>query len=407
MYEQENRVSGGFPSDYTTWNPTFEMDVKPQFAAPGGMILSTWPVALGSYSVISGTSMSCPLVAAIFALIGTVRESFDPFTIESILSATAIPQLLNDGNTTYPMLAPVSQQGAGLVQAFEAAYATTILSKSNIAFNDTDYLDDTTNFTITNLGKEDVTYELGSVGAATAYTFSDSIYPDNFPGLELTDEYATIELSDSKVTVPAGGESVITVTVTPPEGLNATRLPVYSGYITLNGTNGDNLSLPYNGAVGSLNSVRVLDEAFLTSTSDPNGMPISSGNASFVLPAPGSATAEDTLPVAVNLMSFGSPQVNIKLASVGRGNRTDEVLGHIFGSPLQYVARGGEETSWDGTMDDESVAPAGTYKFIIEALHVYGNASDPSQFDVSETIPFSISYKEGNKVENLIDILVG
>ena len=67
----------------------------------------------------------------------------------------------------------------------------------------------------------------------------------------------------------------------------------------------------------------------------------------------------------------------------------------------------GEETSWDGTMDDESVAPAGTYKFIIEALHVYGNASDPSQFDVSETIPFSISYKEGNKVENLIDILVG
>ena len=373
------------------------MDVKPQLASPGGMILSTWPVALGSYAVISGTSMACPLVAAIFALVASVRGSLDPFTIESLLSATANPQLFNDGETTFPMLAPVVQQGAGLVQAYEAAHATTLLSRSSIAFNDTDHLVDTTNFTITNLGDQDITYELGSVGAATGYTFSTSIYPDNFPGLEFTDEYATIELSDSKITVPAGGESTVTVTVTPPQGLNATRIPVYSGYITLNGTNGDSLSLPYNGAVGSLNSVQVLDEAYLSKSTDPMRKPIGRGDAVFVLPTPGTGGSNDTLPVAVNLMAFGSPQVNIKLATVGYGNATGEVLGHIFGSPLQYVPRTQQETIWNGTLDNDQLVPAGTYKFIVEALHIYGDASDPSQFDVAETIPFNISYRDGKR----------
>lgn len=395
LTEQRNNITGGFASTYTTWNPTFEMDVKPQLASPGGMILSTWPVTLGSYAVISGTSMACPLVAAIFALVATVRGTFDPATIENLLSATSNPQLLNDGTATYPFLAPVAQQGAGLVQAYDAAYATTLLSKSSLAFNDTDNFVDTLNFTIQNLGDEDVTYELGSVGAATGYTFSTSIYPDYFPDLELTDEYATVELSEAKVTVPAGGESTVSVTVTPP-ALNGTRLPVYSGYITLNGTNGDSLSLPYNGAVGSLNSVPVLDIGYLTYSTDPQLAPITGENATFTLPAPGNATDDDTLPVAFAYLAFGSPQLNVKLVPVGgSGNYStgdDNGLGHIFGSPTKYLSRDPQYIVWEGVLADGSTAPAGTYKFVIEALHIYGDASDPEQYDVQETIPFSISY---------------
>ncbi len=371
------------------------MDVKPQLASPGGMILSTWPVPLGSYAVLSGTSMACPLVAAIFALVATVRGTFDPFTIESLLSATANPQLLNDGTTTSPWLAPVVQQGAGVVQAYDAAYASTLLSTSSLAFNDTDNFVDTLNFTIQNLGDEDVTYELGSVGAATGYTFSTDIYPDFFPGLELTGEFATVELSESKVTVPAGGDATVSVTVTPP-ALNATRLPVYSGYITLNGTNGDSLSLPYNGAVGSLNSVQVLDFGYLTYSTDPQLAPITGDNATFVLPTPGEGTDSDTYPVAVALLAFGSPQINVKLVSVGGGDgkyETEEDLGHIFGSPLTYLSRDAQFILWEGALADGAVAPAGSYKLVIEALHIYGDASDAEQYDVQETIPFALSYK--------------
>ena len=64
-----NTVSGGYLDSFTSWGPTWEVDVKPQIAAPGGSILSTWPLKLGVYAVASGTSMATPLTAAIYALL--------------------------------------------------------------------------------------------------------------------------------------------------------------------------------------------------------------------------------------------------------------------------------------------------------------------------------------------------
>ncbi|KAI1075345.1 subtilisin-like protein [Whalleya microplaca] len=385
---QQNTLTGGYASTYTTWNPTFELDIKPQLASPGGTILSTFPVPLGSYAVLSGTSMACPLVAAIYALVSNVRGTLDPATLENLLSATSNPQVLNDGSATYPVLAPVAQIGAGIVQAYDAAYTTTLLSRSSLAFNDTDHLVDTLNFTITNLGSEDVSYEVGSVGAATGYTFSDSIYPDEFPGIEFTDEFATIELSESKVTVPAGGEATVSVTVIPPE-IDGTRLPVYSGYITLNGTNGDHLSVPYNGAVGSLHDTAVLDIGYLALSSDPDLNPVT-GDASFVLPSTNDTNINTTYPVAVALLAFGSPQVNVKVVSVG--DEAEQDLGNIFGAPLYYASRDPFAAAWDGKLEDGSFAPSGSYKLVFEALHIFGNASDPAEYDTAESVAFSIRY---------------
>lgn len=388
MSYEQNNVTGGFASSFTTWNPTFELDIKPQLASPGGNILSTFPIPLGTYAILSGTSMACPLVAATFALISNVRGTLDPATIENLLSATANPQLLNDGEATYPVLAPVSQLGGGIIQAYDAAYATTLLSKSSLAFNDTDHFVDTLNFTIKNLGTEEVTYELGSVGAATGYTFSDSIYPDPFPGLELSDEYATVALSDPKVTVPAGEEVVVSVTITPP-ALDAARLPVYSGYITLNGTNGDSLSLPYNGAVGSLHSARVLDVGYLSISSDPELNPVT-GNASFVIPQGNTTTDNATYPVAVALLAFGSPLVNIQVVPVDAA--PGATASHIFGSPLNYASRDPYVIEWDGKLADGTLASAGQYKFRFEALHIFGDASDPADFDTDESSVFTVRY---------------
>lgn len=365
------------------------MDIKPQLASPGGNILSTFPIPLGTYAVLSGTSMACPLVAAIYALISNVRGTLDPATIENLLSATANPQLLNDGNQTFPTLAPISQLGAGLVQAHDAAFATTLLSKSSLAFNDTDNFVDTLEFKIKNTGLEEVIYELGSVGAATGYTFSDSIYPDPFPGLELTDQYATIALSESKVVVPPGGEAVISVTVTPPD-VDPARLPVYSGYITLNGTNGDSLSLPYNGAVGSLHNTRVLDVGYLSISSDEELNPIAS-NVSFVLPST-NGTSNATYPVIVVLLAFGSPQVNIRVVPLN-GTSGDAGAGsHIFGSPFYYASRDPVALTWDGRLADGTLAREGAYKLSIDALHIFGDASNAAEYDTDESVSFSISY---------------
>ncbi|RYP17292.1 hypothetical protein DL765_004583 [Monosporascus sp. GIB2] len=55
---------------FTSWGPTWETELKPQFVAPGGWILSTYPLDMGAYAVEAGTSMACPFVAGVFALIG-------------------------------------------------------------------------------------------------------------------------------------------------------------------------------------------------------------------------------------------------------------------------------------------------------------------------------------------------
>ncbi|RYC59532.1 hypothetical protein CHU98_g6666 [Xylaria longipes] len=373
-------------STFTTWNPTYELDIKPQVASPGGNILSTWPQTLGSYAVISGTSMACPLVAGIYALIADVRGTFDPATLEALIASTANPRLYNDGSGTTNVKAAVAQVGAGLIQAYDAAYATTLLSKSYLAFNDTDHLEKTLKFSIKNLGKTAVTYKLGSVGAATGYTFSTSIYPDLFPGLQVSNEYATIKLSSSSITVRPGSSADVSVTVTPPK-LDGTRLPVYSGYITLNGTNGENLSLPYNGVVGSMHNTRVLDTGYLSISSDPSLNPVN-GSASFVLSK--DPTADVTLPIAVALMAFGSPRISIKLLQVNGKNTKN--LGDIFDSPYDYASRDGYPAAFDGRLANGTYVPAGQYKFSIEALHIFGDAKKAKEWDIAESAPFAVRY---------------
>lgn len=387
-----NNDSGSFVSTYSTWGPTFEGGVKPQFGSPGGIILSTYPVALGSYAVESGTSMATPLAAAIFALIAEVRGTLDPATIENLLAGTALPKLYNTGAATGTLLAPVAQQGAGLIQAYAAAHAKTLLSVSSLGFNDTDHLVPTANFTIKNTGSEAITYALGSVGAATAYTFSDSVYPDPFPGLAIDDSYATVVLSPAVVTVPAKGEALVMVTVTPP-AVDGSLLPVYSGYITLNATNGENLSLPYQGIAGSLRSVTVMADAWLSLSTDDTATPIVGDNSSFVIPL-SNLTSDAVLPMAVLDMAFGSRLIQIEVIGLETGCRHNGTknLGNIGGFPLLWMSRDAILPTWNGSLTDGTYAPAGKYKLAISALHIFGDTSNPSDYDKAETVAFNIRY---------------
>jgi hypothetical protein len=385
-----NVATGGFLSTYTSWGPTYEVDVKPQLAAPGGLILSTYPRALGSYAILSGTSMACPLAAAITALVAEVRGTFDPVELENVLSATSNPNLFNDGASTYPYLAPVAQQGSGLLQAYDAAYAKTILSVSSLSFNDTANLVQTTNFTIQNTGSDEVTFDLANVAAATGYTLeAGTIFPSPFPN-ELTATGATLKFSEDKVTVPAGGSATVSVTVSPP-ALDATRYPVYSGYITLNSTS-DSLSLPYLGVVGSLKNATVLsaDDTYLTTTADPNSAPIS-GNQTFIIPSSNGTAPNGTVyPEAFLGLALGSSY--IKLEVLPQGGYTTSSLGNIFGFPQVYLPRGGSVWEFDGRLEDGSFVPAGTYKLKVSALHIFGDAAKESDYDVVETVSFGIKY---------------
>ncbi|KAK4097607.1 subtilisin-like protein [Parathielavia hyrcaniae] len=404
-----NTASGGFLSAYTSWGPTFEVEVKPQLAAPGGLILSTYPRALGAYAVLSGTSMACPLAAGVYALLMNVRGTKDPKTLENVLSATAHPNVFRYGGQSLPVLAPVPQQGAGLIQAWDAAHATTLLSLSSLSFNDTDNFNPVQNFSISNTGKSAVTYRLTHVGAATAYTFREgSITPTEFPG-DLTPDFASLSFSPpGEFTVEAGHRKIVTVRATAPEGVDAKRLPVYSGYVAINGTDGLALSLPYLGVAGSMRSAVVLGAggATLSRASDGAYSPVPA-NVTFVLPPPGFADDASyrnrtERPRLVTELAMGSALVRVDVVPASRCTTAwKEASENMFGSksigmpegmPSFWNARGPLQYTWDGKMADGTYAPAGLYRFSVRALRIFGDAAKAGEYDGAETVNFRIKY---------------
>ncbi|POS70222.1 subtilase [Diaporthe helianthi] len=402
--------AGGHPWNFTSWGPNYDGTSKPQFGAPGANILELIPVSFGTYDVSSGTSLSTPLVAAIMALIGQVRGTFDPATLESLLSATAAPARWNTGSGAQPYLAPVAQQGAGLVQAFDAAYATILLSVSSLSFNDTDNYADQS-FSIKNLGTEAVTYELSNIGAATAYTFSAgpdaSPYPMDFPN-DLVTEYAELIFSESKVTIPAGGDATIQVKAQPPN-LDAARLPVWSGYVALNASDGSSFTLPYQGILGSLRNQTVMvdsttDSVWMTTTDadSATAVPVPD-NHTFVLPPPRTANGTNVTIAAVGFqLAFGSPSLRlwvVPLTPSVAENATEVLggittIGQIRAAPQLWQSRDRGSVAWDGQLNDDTYAPEGYYKIVAQALHIFGDENNLDDFDRAESLTFNLVYTE-------------
>ncbi|KAK1450717.1 subtilisin Carlsberg [Colletotrichum cuscutae] len=391
-----------------SYGPTWELDVKPQFTAPGGGILSTWTWDQGEYMVNPGTSMSTPFVAAVYALVGQVRGTLDQETLRSVIAATAQPKAWNDGTVAHDdILAPVPQQGAGLVQAWDAAHATTILSSTGISFNDTDHFVGEHTFSVKNTAAEEVTYKLGHAKSVTVYTFTPGEAQLNVARAPppTVDEWATINFETDSLIVPAGGSADVKFTAVPPSGLNATLLPVYSGYITLEGSNGETLSVPYLGVGGSMRETPVLvpglglNGVYLSSTDNHFLIPVAA-NRTFTIPRPGS-TGSAIYPKMVVTPTVGTTDLHVELVALGRsGNSTLKVtdvlgyptLGALPQSPVAYAHRFGYTWNFGGFLADRTVVPEGSYAFIARALRIFGDASKEEDWDVVETVPFILRY---------------
>ncbi|POS76646.1 minor extracellular protease vpr [Diaporthe helianthi] len=401
-----NAATGGYASIYTSWGPTYELEVYPDVAGIGGNVLSTYPLALGGYAVLSGTSMSTPQVAGIYALIAQVRGTLDPKILGNIITSTAKANLWNDGTATYAGLAPVAQQGPGLIQAYDAAFTTTLLSVNSISFNDTDHFVDSYAFGVENTGSASVTYTLTHVPALTAYTLGESdLWPAYFPN-PTTDVAASLAFSESTIEIPAGGAANITVSPTIPAGLNTSLLPIYSGYIVINGTNGDNLTIPYLGLAGSLYNATNLDPTFtyLSTYSDPNSTPVSV-NTTLTVPYPTLAGITDLdlntpYPAVLFQLNLGTRvfRIDVVPLSPSYNGTTTEVLGtkiagSVYGYLNAYVSRGYYVAPFAGLLDDGSVVPPGQYQLVVKALRIFGDPDVVEDYMTVETVPFTLAYQ--------------
>lgn len=114
------------------------------------------------------------------------------------MSSTSKPLAWYDGTAAHTdLIAPVPQQGAGLIQAFDAARSNVELSVDSISFNDTDYFTSNEAFKIENHGSADVVFEVSHRKAVTMYTFvetTDRLRAASFPN-PIIEEWAELQFS--------------------------------------------------------------------------------------------------------------------------------------------------------------------------------------------------------------------
>ncbi|OLN87538.1 Minor extracellular protease vpr 7 [Colletotrichum chlorophyti] len=259
--------AGGRPNTFTSWGASYDLDIKPDIAAPGGQIFSTY--LDNTYALLSGTSMATPYVAGVAALYISAHggrsvhgKGFAKALHQRIIaSGTSLPW--SDGTATdYGFSAPVPQVGNGLVNAFKVVNYTTDIAYDKFNLNDTHYFSRYHDVTVTNKGSKDVSYKFSYEAAAGVEVLGWYPFPSPWGGekrlrslSELKPTSLPVQVSLPRDFVLKPGESkTVSVNFPNPDNLgwNSSALPIYSGKVFISGNNGEQVSVPYFGLGANL-----------------------------------------------------------------------------------------------------------------------------------------------------------
>ncbi|MHC0038472.1 S8 family serine peptidase [Pseudoneobacillus sp. C159] len=390
-------------SDFSSWGPEPGLHFKPTLTAPGGNIFSS--VGANQYAVNSGTSMASPHVAGAAAvIIQSLKErnvAYHPGDIRTLLSNTAKVLINPDTNTPYS----VRHQGAGRIQlnhAVETNVAVQYKGEPGAALKEFDSNRVEFSLVAKNFSNADVTYTL------SGDAFQDLIV-DGVNQLTLTPiENARVTFDSPSVTVQAGTQSNIKVTLSLPNGFEKNQF--VDGWITFTAdeeSGQPNLVVPYFGFYGDWNSVDVIDRHW----SDPEnvykstGLYFANGNVimnlgmdaqkvyheEYVAFSPFSGSKKLLVPIFTLLRNAENFEVNIldsnkqKLVELSKVNYIrkhsyDGTAGSLFD----------DYGIWNGTINGE-VAPDGQY--YIQAI--------AKPFGVTKTQEYLYPVKVDTRLPNL------
>lgn len=150
------------PAYFTSWGPLNDLELKPDIAAPGYEIVSTW--LNQSYEDISGTSMSAPYIAGVAALyIGEHggREFYGPGFAKMLsdrIKSSGRSLGWDVGNGKLNATAPPIQVGTGLVDAWKVLKYDTQLTFEPFSLMDKDHFVSKWSADITNHGNRPLRY---------------------------------------------------------------------------------------------------------------------------------------------------------------------------------------------------------------------------------------------------------
>ncbi|KAI1780173.1 subtilisin-like protein [Hypoxylon cercidicola] len=255
-----NNAYASRPDIYTEWGPSYDLDIKPDIAAPGGNIFSTY--LNGDYAIMSGTSMAAPYVAGVAALYISAYggrsvhgKGFAQMLRKRIIASGMAVPWFDGTDTDFGFAASVAQVGNGLVNAFKIVNYTTGVEYEKFNLNDTANFQGSHPVTVTNNGAGEVSYSFSaeSVGGTEILGwrpveggYSKSV--KTFAELVPIDLSVDVTLPED-FTLQAGESKTVSVDFVNPQGSgwNASGFPLYSGKVFLSSSTGEQLSFPYLG----------------------------------------------------------------------------------------------------------------------------------------------------------------
>ncbi|MEG3614242.1 S8 family serine peptidase [Isoptericola haloaureus] len=403
--------TGGEKSDFSSYGLSPDLTLKPDLAAPGGNIHSTYPLAKGGYATLSGTSMASPHVAGAAALLLEADPEIGTTEMRDLLQNTAEP-ILYAG--TY--VETVHGQGAGLIDVPAAYAATTSVTPAKISLGESvvDRVDGapvyepvTTTLTVANDSDAEVTYTMG-------HTTALATYGDTFaPSLAILD--GTAEFSATEVTVPAGESAEVDVTITSP-GFDGFEV-IYGGFVEITGDDGSEVTVPYAGFDGDYQDIEaitpidlgdgeMIDVPWVSRITecaefvefdciDPAGTFSEAGGESFTL------DWVDGLPDYPYVVAHFNHQVEDFEISVidskGRTKGAFTVAADLGSLGRSETSAGIQAFVWDGTATKKrgntevtKTLKDGDYQLHIDALKANGDRSNPDHWETWTSPTFTI-----------------
>ncbi|MDO5495631.1 MAG: S8 family serine peptidase [bacterium] len=377
--------TGGYQATTSSWGLAADLTLKPDVSAPGGSIYSTYPLEVGGYATLGGTSMAAPHVAGAAALMLEANPGLDPYQVRTILTNTANPFTwgLIPGA---PYLEPVARQGAGMIDIPHALTTTSYVQPQKISLGDSDSGPDTFEISVYNGSDSEVTYELGVEHGVAAYGPPDAI--DYY----LLD--ADVSFTATSITVPAHSTGTAQVTITEDFGADGA---IYGGWITLTAET-EQLVVPFAGLSGDYQALTVLEFAALVYANETGGLAVAEPFHTYTMVGTDFPTIALYLAYPTSALYVDIYQAN-EDGTKGRKVHSNFIN---YASLLDLGRFSALSTlPWDGTYQGNNgngkLRRVGNGDYVLElrVLKPLGDPNNAEHWEIWNSVAFTIEYGEG------------